>query len=186
MAKKKKRDAPWTPFVEVPMPDYPAFNSDTCWLNSRYQVYMRLTQVDAEPCVHLSIKRCDRREIRDWRDMQRIKNELVDAEAEGVELYPAESRLVDTANQYHLWVFFSKLPFGFDQGRFVSETNVYAARQRQWDADVRPSDLRSSDEVRRRLDDFFGRIISTRGGQREAKLQDQSGDVSGRARDDSR
>lgn len=24
---------------------------------------------------------------------------------EGIELYPAESRLVDTSNQYHLWVF---------------------------------------------------------------------------------
>ena len=26
------------------------------------------------------------------------------AEREGLELYPAEARLVDTANQYHLWV----------------------------------------------------------------------------------
>jgi hypothetical protein len=41
--------------------------------------------------------------VHDWRDLQRIKNELVGPECEAVELYPAESRLVDTANQYHLW-----------------------------------------------------------------------------------
>jgi hypothetical protein len=37
--------------------------------------------------------------------MQKIKNLIVGPENEGVELFPAESRLVDTANQYHLWVF---------------------------------------------------------------------------------
>lgn len=55
--------------------------------------------------LHLSIKRRDKRVIRDWRHLQRIKNELVGYECEGVELFPAESRTMDTANQYHLWVF---------------------------------------------------------------------------------
>jgi len=36
--------------------------------------------------------------------MQEIKNQICGCEAEGVELYPAESRLVDQANQYHIWV----------------------------------------------------------------------------------
>lgn len=56
----------------------------------------------------------------DWRDFQRIKNELVAPEAEAVELFPAESRLVDTANHYHLWVFPEyRFPFGM-QAREVS------------------------------------------------------------------
>jgi hypothetical protein len=37
--------------------------------------------------------------VHDWRDLQRIKNQLVGPECEAVELYPAESRKVDTANQ---------------------------------------------------------------------------------------
>lgn len=89
------------------------------WSNGRYQVYVR--QIGTPfgptlgPMVHLSIKRNDRNTIRDWRHLQRIKNELVGPECEGVELYPAESRLVDAANQYHLWVFTdpeNRYPFG--------------------------------------------------------------------------
>jgi hypothetical protein len=53
--------------------------------------------------VHLSIKRFDRGPVRDWRHLQQIKNEVVGPEAEAFEIFPAESRLVDTANQYHLW-----------------------------------------------------------------------------------
>lgn len=67
---------------------------------------------------HLSIKRHDREPMNDWRVMQRIKTEIAGAEAEGMELYPAESRVVDTANQYHLWVLIGAgpLPFGFQAG----------------------------------------------------------------------
>lgn len=40
----------------------------------------------------------------DWREFQRIKNEVCGLEREAIELYPADSRLVDTSNEYHLWV----------------------------------------------------------------------------------
>jgi hypothetical protein len=89
-------------------------------VNDRYQV----TRSDlGAGWVHLSIKRLDRRPIRDWRALQRIKNELVDPEREAVELYPAERRLHDTANQYHLWVAPEGMewPIGFE-GRSVSST----------------------------------------------------------------
>ena len=64
----------------------------------------------------LSIKRRDKEIIHDWRELQTIKNMIVGDEHEGFEVYPAESRLVDTANQYHLWVFeneSTRLPVGF-------------------------------------------------------------------------
>jgi hypothetical protein len=66
--------------------------------------------------VHLSIRRNDREPCRDWRHLQQIKNELVGPEHEGVELYPAEDRKVDTANQFHLWVLampLARFPFGY-------------------------------------------------------------------------
>jgi hypothetical protein len=74
--------------------------------------------------IWLSIKRNDKTPCRSWRDFQDIKNQLVGPENEAIEIFPAESRLIDTSNQYHLWAFSDpnyRLPFGFDSGRTVLE-----------------------------------------------------------------
>jgi hypothetical protein len=84
------------------------------FVNDTYQVVRR----SCGAMYHLSIKRLDQDPIHDWRDLQAIKNELVGSENEAVELYPAESRIVDAANQYHLWVAKDpayRFPFGFTQ-----------------------------------------------------------------------
>lgn len=79
------------------------------WSNDVYEVYA----FEYGPgLIHLSIKRFDRRPIRNWRHFQQIKNEVVGPESEGVELFPAESRLVDNANQYHLWCIRNPDPAG--------------------------------------------------------------------------
>lgn len=64
---------------------------------------------------YLSIKRLDKKSVHDWRHFQLIKNELVSETREAIELYPSESRLMDTANQYHLFVFPENyvIPFGW-------------------------------------------------------------------------
>jgi hypothetical protein len=105
-----------------------ATKSDEVWINDTYQVNIRRQ----ETMAHLSIKRHDKEPARDWRDFQRIKNELVGEEFEAVELYPAESRLVDSANQYHLWVVMDpafRWPFGFTE-RFVSNKPLTGGKQR--------------------------------------------------------
>ncbi len=82
--------------------------------------------------LHLSIKKRTKGVMHDWRHLQRIKNELVGPEYEGVELYPAESRLVDTANQYHLWVMKDstfRWPFGYKERLVISESTD-GAKQR--------------------------------------------------------
>jgi hypothetical protein len=84
--------------------------------------------------VHLSIKRNDREPIHDWRDLQQIKNEIVGADCEGVELYPAESRRVDSANQYHLFVIKEprlRFPFGFTDRFVTDDVGTSRAKQRQ-------------------------------------------------------
>lgn len=98
------------------------------YLNDLYQVAVRFHPDDgSDPqLIHLSIKRVDRQPIHDWRDLQDIKTALVGPECEGVELYPAESRVVDTANQFHLWVVADptfRFPFGFP-ARFVDYSDV--------------------------------------------------------------
>lgn len=71
------------------------------WVNDLYQVSVSYYD---DHLVQLNIRRRDGAPcLRDWRHFQQIKNELVGEECEGVELYPAESRLVDTSNKYHLW-----------------------------------------------------------------------------------
>lgn len=104
------------------------------WTNSRYQVALHAR---AE-LVHLSIKRLDQEPIHDWRDLQRIKNELVGRRYEGVELYPAEERVVDSANQYHLWVCADpnfRFPFGFATG-LRSNAGADAFHQRPFEKEA--------------------------------------------------
>ena len=98
-------------------------------MNLVYQVNIRKQRAPnpAWPdIIHLSIKRRDRKPvgIERFRDFQRIKNELVNPEAEAAELYPMESRLVDTSNQYHLWVLAEpgrKFPFGYTDRLVMDE-----------------------------------------------------------------
>lgn len=78
--------------------DYEA--ASTYWINDLYQVERRALEGGL---VHLNVRRRDGAIVRDWRHLQRIKNELLGAECEAIEIFPAESRLVDTSNKYHLW-----------------------------------------------------------------------------------
>ena len=103
----------------------------TYWLNDTYQVAVRPLDNDA---VHLSIKRLDRQPIHDWGELQQIKNELVGPECEGCELYPSESRKVDTANQFHIWAIKDpafRFPFGFTTRAVSDTTTVGQSAQRK-------------------------------------------------------
>lgn len=79
--------------------------------------------------AHLSIKRLDKMAVHKWRDLQEIKNQLLGPEIEAVELYPAESRRIDVANQFHLFA----LPpgemfnFGFTGERAVDDRPIGGA-----------------------------------------------------------
>ena len=91
---------------------YEANPTEEVWANDKYVVHVRKDlEAMGQLMTHLSIRNTENTAIRDWRDMQYIKNELVGDENEGFELFPKESRLVDTANQFHIWVFpfFGKL-----------------------------------------------------------------------------
>lgn len=107
--------------------------SERVVINEDYQVAIRVIPAKENwpALIHLSIKRLDRSPIHDWRELQEIKNAICGVEAEAVELYPAESRRVDSANQYHLWVLLDNLvfPFGFSN-RIVTEESIAGSQQR--------------------------------------------------------
>ena len=140
----KSKNPPWTPFEVAEA--VPELGDDAIVVNSRYQVNIRMMGIHElfGRIVHLSIKRRDKQPIRNWLDIQRIKNEIAGPECEGVELFPAESRLVDSANQYHLYVFESyRLPFGFAD-RYVSDSPFSGAVQEPFE--WRPVDCGSRDQ----------------------------------------
>ena len=140
-------EPPWTPFAAAPLPPPEQLahigNPSRILVNSRYEVQIHDVPESAlGPLTWLSIKRRDLAPLRDWRDLQRIKNEVLGPEVEAAELYPAESRLVDMANQCHLWALASgqRFPFGF-QARAVTEEVLPGGAQRPWPQEVRPRDL---------------------------------------------
>lgn len=105
------------------------------YLNDTYQVCKRTIAVPEgwPEMVWLSIKRRDRDPIHDWRELQEIKDQIVGAECEGVELYPADSRKVDSANQYHLYVLAdpeARWPFGFQDRAVNYDVSIAGSRQR--------------------------------------------------------
>jgi hypothetical protein len=116
---------------------------DKMYLSEHYQV-----AIDKEPSHgfkgtliwHLSIKRLDKMPVMDWRDLQAIKSQLCGDEAEAIQLFPAESRKVDTSNQYHLWVFMRsgtqslpRLPVGWTTSMVLDEAATGKAKQRPMD-----------------------------------------------------
>lgn len=165
--KKKKRDPAWTTFergsynkvgilnrlppdIREQMADAWEMNPKGTFRNSRYTVFTSEVETGIGTMLHLSIKRNDQREIKDWRDVQRIKNEIAGPECEAVELYPAESRLVDTSNQYHLWCLppGHRWPFGYND-RTVSdgEDTVLQSKQRPFEDGARPPDTLTAAEA---------------------------------------
>jgi hypothetical protein len=107
-----------------------------------------------EDVIHISYHRRDRAPIRDWRIGQRLKNELAGPEYEGIEIYPAESRLVDTSNEYHLWCVPWAFPLGFDyrdlatQDQIDQSTAPDAIQRDDPDADTSEFDGQVSDDYR--------------------------------------
>lgn len=151
----------------------PAVTKDTdeIWHSDTYQVLVRYchpNSPDLPVIKHLSIHTHDRRPARDWRHYQQIKNEVCGEEATAIEIYPPESRLVDTANEYHLWVW----PPGFHVGvglseglvsddEMVDEFNLarvqgkHKGRQRPWEEGLTTGRTAASAEGRARAKEEF-------------------------------
>lgn len=78
------------------------------------------------PMTWLSMRRNDRKPLDDFRHLQRIKNAICGPEREACQLYPAESRLMDAANQTHLWVLPEEqvFPWGYGTREVLTATEV--------------------------------------------------------------
>lgn len=139
-----------------PLKEYSPVADSYVFANEVYQVMVRIVSGD---WLMLSIRRNDRETIMDWRDMQWIKNQLLGTEIEAVQVFPAESRLVDTSNQY--WLFASvdpdfRFPFGFTQRMVTEALRVQvqghgSSQQRPFADHVKPSDLEDMERAGRAM-----------------------------------
>lgn len=108
----------------VAVPDA-LIENETLWANSHYVVHRHLLDGTEEGSIHLSIRDNKRRAVRDWRHLQRIKNELAGKDREAIEIFPPDEQLIDTANQYHLFVLpkGQTTPYTWKHGRHVGMPN---------------------------------------------------------------
>lgn len=87
------------------------FGIDRAYSNGLYAVLVRRLDADDAGRLHLAIRTPTNQEP-PWRDLQRIKNELFGSERFAVQVCPPNSRLIDQADMYHLWV----MPVGYEPG----------------------------------------------------------------------
>jgi hypothetical protein len=101
---------------------------DETWGNNRYTVNIHFLDGDRDGFVELAVHNHNRTPHVPWRHLQQIKDEVMGPDREAVQLFPADDRLVDTANEYWLYVYpVGKAPMrkrgvklGMDHGRNVS------------------------------------------------------------------
>lgn len=109
------------------------YNRHTCFFESRFYFVARTEIIDANdaPVTWLSIRRNDRKAQQDWRHLQAIKNDLCGPEREAIQLYPAESRLIDESNQIHLFVYQEDV--GFPLGYAERSVRTATELQREYE-----------------------------------------------------
>jgi hypothetical protein len=111
---------------------------DELWVNDIYQVAVRywlheqVFKVPKGRLIQLGIASHDGTARHDFRDMMAIKDQLAGPECEAVELYPANSRLLDPSNYYSLLCFpdISRIRIGSNGERDVRDTHEALAPQR--------------------------------------------------------
>lgn len=123
----------WDPYDEWRMqskrPKDPSFR----YWNSRY----RVTVTEAKQsllkckCWKMLIIRADQSAHHDYRDYQRIKDDIFGPEAEALELYPARSREVDPSNAFILYVFDKRrIPIGVPVKNVCTQDRSLAPQRR--------------------------------------------------------
>lgn len=78
---------------------------DQAWRNNHYtvQLYRQERLIMGVMMDKWMIRRNDAEPIKNWRDLQNVKNEVIGERIEAYQVFPKRSELVDVANMY--WLF---------------------------------------------------------------------------------
>jgi hypothetical protein len=101
------------------------------WENSKYKVtfdrqcdHVHPNWPEGLACWYISFSMKDGGHLIDWREIQEMKNQVVGEEHEAVMLFPKDSRCMDTANQFHLYIIGDKgqeFPVGWQCQKAVTD-----------------------------------------------------------------
>jgi hypothetical protein len=139
------------------------------WKSDRYECTVRTFRIGEVSVRHLSVNREDRRPVRNWRHLQQIKNEVCGELWTGAEFFPPEDRLIDSANQYHLFCFPPEVDFGPvlggpGEGAVTDDDAVVAwnsaphkGRQEPWEKGLTTGRTRHSVRARHRAAEKVGK-----------------------------
>lgn len=97
------------------------------WANREWACWL----LEGETDVHIVIMHFSGDSVTPWHDwviFQQIKNELVGTEQDMAELYPAESRLLNSSHMYHLW---GKKGTPIQLGWLLGNSAGYCGRRRE-------------------------------------------------------
>ena len=124
-------------FPELAVEEFRA--PDEVWGSSQYTVTVHYLDDNRDGFVEVGIHNYHRTTHVPWRHIQQIKNEVFGPDREAVQLFPAEDRLLDSANEYWIYVYpTSEAPMrkrgvkiGMDRGRSVNYNMPPMGKARQ-------------------------------------------------------
>lgn len=90
---------------EIRIPSPKLLEVEKAFFNNHYEVLIRPFECEWGDCLHLYIRRVNKKSFKDWSVLQSIKNELVGPSRTAVEVYPPDNEVIDQHHWYHLWVF---------------------------------------------------------------------------------
>lgn len=138
------------------------------WTNNRYQciVYNRVGRSGNE-VKQLSIHLHDRSPARNWRHLQQIKNECCGEFWTGIEIFPPENELTDSANEYHMFCFPPEVNLGISLGEEAvvtdddlaeqyTEDSAHKGKQEPWEDGLTTGRTEASADSRVRAREFAG------------------------------
>jgi hypothetical protein len=144
MSARRPRSDKWKLLIKTEMKWAVELGNFENWTNDVYNVNARRFAhgwpFGGGEYAELGISAIDGSARHDWREFQLIKNEICDLEWEAIELYPAESRLLDPSNYYILWCA-PRIPVGKYEPRLVVGVEKCIAPQRGWRSGCEPKDV---------------------------------------------
>lgn len=147
----------WAPFEMDPRSGTDAVRGALVFGNGWWTVHVDVIDEETkwDGWLWLAIHDRPRSTRHDWRELQRVKNAIVGVERDALELYPAEDRLVDTSNEYHLFVMPTgeRFPFGFSERTVTDEatpTEIVGAMRQAAEATGSSFNIAQAVKVRQR------------------------------------
>jgi hypothetical protein len=107
---RRQSRGPWSPMKVIDLSSFPPWERPAgltrAFRNNRYIVQVHdYAETTVGYAIRAMIQSLTGEPVRNWEDLQRVKNECFGAETVAIEYYPAQSDLRNAHNIYWLWIY---------------------------------------------------------------------------------